>query len=263
MMPMLRKAIYFSLLLLLVSSVALFPGCKGFISGSGELEVTEYDLSNFAHVEISNAFQYEVSQSSFYRVTVTADDNLVEYLQVTKTGERLQVGLKPDYVYVSTHLKVVVTMPDLHSLDISGASAGFIEGFNSSHDLAATVSGVSSLDLVDISCGNIDFDVSGVSGITGDISAANARFTISGAGRVQLAGSALDLIADASGASRVELGSFIVNNADVSLSGASYGTVQLSGRLDADLSGLSHLTYIGEPVFGTINTSGGSILSQQ
>ena len=76
-------------------------------------------------------------------------------------------------------------------------------------------------------------------------------------------GSANDIVVDASGANRVKLAAFPVSNADVSLGGASSGTVNLDGRLDADLSGASKLSYIGEPTMGTINTSGASTLSKK
>jgi len=78
-----------------------------------------------------------------------------------------------------------------------------------------------------------------------------------------LEGSASDIAVEADGASRVKLAGFTVNNADVNLGGASTGTVNLDGRLDADLSGASKLEYIGEPTMGAINTSGGSKLSKK
>ena len=45
--------------------------------------------------------------------------------------------------------------------------------------------------------------------------------------------------------------------ANVILSGASRATVDLDGRLDASVSGGSHLLYTGEPTLDAINTSGG------
>jgi hypothetical protein len=71
------------------------------------------------------------------------------------------------------------------------------------------------------------------------------------------------MVADASGASRFNLDDFTVNNADVDFSGASSGTVNLDGRLDADLSGASRLWYIGEPNMGNIDTSGASTISKK
>ena len=134
-------------------------------------------------------------------------------------------------------------MPELNGLTVSGASHGDIYDFTSTEDLDITVSGASS--------------------VTGDIIAGNVEFDISGASTIQLEGSANDMVASASGVSSFNLDDFTVNNADVNFSGASSGTVNLDGRLDADLSGASKLWYIGEPTMGDINTSGASTLSKK
>ena len=100
--------------------------------------------------------------------------------------------------------------------------------------------------------------------VTGSIKGSgDARFTLSGASRVRVEGAADNLFIQASGASDLELSNFPVHNADVNLSGASRANVNLDGRLDADLSGGSHLIYIGEPTMGDINTSGGSTISKK
>ena len=54
-----------------------------------------------------------------------------------------------------------------------------------------------------------------------------------------------------------------VDYAAVKLSGASRLTVRMDGRLDARLSGVSHLGLIGNPVMGNIRTSGASRLSME
>jgi hypothetical protein len=109
----------------------------------------------------------------------------------------------------------------------------------------------------------LDVTVSGASTVSGDITAGNVDFDISGASTIQLEGSANDMVADVSGASRFNLDDFIVNNADVDISGASTGTINLNGRLDASVSGASTLLYIGEPAMGTIDISGASTLRKK
>jgi len=106
-------------------------------------------------------------------------------------------------------------------------------------------------------------NISGASDVIGDMAASDVNLIIDGASTVQLEGSGNDIVAIVSGASRIRLGDFTVNNADVSLSGASSGTINLSGQLDADLSGASNLEYIGEPTLGTLNITGASTLSRR
>lgn len=91
----------------------------------------------------------------------------------------------------------------------------------------------------------------------------NARFTISAASTVTLGGRPGSLEIIGSGSCRLELSDFAVHDARVNLSGASQATVNLDGRLDADLSGASTLLYMGEPVLGDISVTGGSTISKK
>ena len=258
-----KKAVIAVLAAVLLTA-GLLAGCFGMEIGSGNLNTQEFNFSNFTSVDVGHAFEVEVAQSDSYHVSVTADDNLLEHIKVSRKGETLKICLRTVFVRPTfTTLKAEITMPELHKLGLSGASHGTIQGFSSTHDFVLDLSGASRLDVNDMSTGDIRFDISGASKVSGDITAGDAGFDVSGASTVQLQGSADDTIIEASGASRVELDNFPVNNADIKLSGASRGTVNLDGRLNADLSGASKLSYIGEPTMGDIETSGGSTLSKK
>ncbi|MBA7513921.1 hypothetical protein ES705_05939 [subsurface metagenome] len=257
-----KKVIVTILVVALLISI-MSAGCEGVVTGSGNLETKQYNFSDFNRVDIGYAFEVEIDQSSSYSISITADDNLFEYIHVSKEGETLKIGLERITSLGPVTLKAEVTMPQLRGLDLSGMTRGTVSAFSSTENLDVEVSGASSLDLVDISAGDVKCEASGLSKITGDITASDADFDVSGASTIQLEGSAIDIVIDASGASRVKLAAFPINNATVALSGASSGTVNLDGRLDADLSGASKLEYIGKPTMGTINTSGGSTLSKK
>jgi len=242
----------------------LLVGCQGgVVKGSGNLKTENYNFSDFTRVDVSSAFEVEIAQSGSYSISITADDNLFEYIQVTKEGETLKIGLKTLTTLGPATLEAKVTMPKLRGLDLSGATGGTVSGFSSTENLDIDVSRASSVDLVGMSAGDVKFDVSGASKVTGDIIAGDTDFDIDGASTVQLEGSAGDMVVEAGGASRVKLSGFTVNNANINLSGASTGTVNLDGRLDANLSGASKLEYIGEPTLGTMNITGASTLNKK
>jgi hypothetical protein len=226
-----------------ICTLLIVRGWPGGLIGSGNLETEEYAFTNFTEVEISTAFEFEIEQSSSYNISVTADDNVIDYVQVSQVGQTLKIRLGTVTWFGHITLRVSVAMPELSGLTVSGASRGDIYDFSSTEDL--------------------DITVSGASRVNGDITAGNVEFDISGASTIQLEGSANDMVASVSGASRLNLGGFTVNNADVGFSGASSGTVNLDGRLDANLSGASRLWYIGEPTMGDINTSGASTISKK
>jgi hypothetical protein len=215
----------------------------GVLIGSGNLETEEYAFANFTRVEISSAFEFEIKQSSSYSINVTADDNVIDYVQVSQDGQtlRIRLGTVPSLRLVT--LRASVAIPQLYGLTVSGASRGTVSDFSSSEGLNVTVSGASR--------------------VAGDITTGDIGFDVSGASTIQLEGSANDMVAVVSGASRFNLGDFTVNNANVNISGASSGTINLNGRLDANISGASTLLYIGEPIMGTINVSGASTFSKK
>lgn len=257
-----KKAVMLMVAVLLLSCLA--AGCYGAIRGSGNLETREFNHSNFTRIEVGTAFEVEVVRSDSFSISITMDDNLFDYLNVSKSGETLEIRLKSGYGYISHTAIAEITMPELRKLDFSGATDGTVSGFSSAQDLAVGLSGASSLDMVDMAAGDVDFGLSGASHLTGGMTAdGDVRFDISGASSVILSGSADDLDADVSGASRLALDDFPVNNASIELSGASNGTVNLDGTLNADLSGASHLYYIGEPTLGELKTSGASSISKK
>jgi hypothetical protein len=241
-----RKAIIIIAIVVAVAvvcTVLVLRGWPGVLIGSGNFETKQYAFANFTRVEISSAFKFEIKQSSSYSINVTADDNVIDYVQVSQDGQTLRIRLVTVPSLRLVTLRASVTLPQLHGLTVSGASRGTVSGFSSTEDL--------------------DITASGASRVTGDITAGDIEFDISGASTIQLEGAANDMVATISGASLFNLGDFVVNNADVNVSGASTGTINLTGRLDANISGASTLWYIGEPTMGDINTSGASTLSKK
>ena len=226
-----------------IVTLLVVKGWPGVLIGSGNLETEEYAFASFTEIESGSAFEFEIEQSSSYSINVTADDNVMDYVQVAQDGETLKIklGTVPSLRLVT--LRASVTMPELSGLTISGASRGTVSDFSST--------------------GALNITVSGASRVTGDITAGDIGFDVSGASTVRLEGSADNMIAVVSGASTFNLADFTVYDANVSVSGASTGTINLDGRLDADLSGASTLLYIGDPMMGTINVSGVSTLRQK
>ena len=231
-----------------VLTAAFFLGAwhpLGQVVGSENLVTQEKIFTGFSVVDVGSSFEVEITQSSSYSIKITADDNVLDYVEVSKTSDTLTIRLKWGYSYQSVTLRAKITMPELHELELSGGTHGTTEGFSSSHEFVAELSGGSHL--------SGDFTTSG-----------DAQFTLSGGSHLsELDGAANDLRISASSGSHLDLSDFPVHDANVNLSGGSHATINLDGRLDADLSGGSHLLYIGDPTIGDIDTSGGSTVSKK
>ena len=234
-----------TILAVVALSAASLVGCQwgADVVGSGKLTTKDFDFSGFTKVEAHNGFQVELTKSSTFSIELTADDNLHEYIEVSKSGETLEIGLEWGRSYRSVTLRAKITMPNLYRINLSGGSQASITGFNSSHDFSVALSGGSK--------------------VNGNITSGDADFDLSGGSQVNLEGTANDLDVNGSGGSQLDLEAFPVDNADINLSGGSRATVNLDGTLDVNLSGGSRVTYVDEPTLDDINLSGDSRVNKK
>jgi hypothetical protein len=218
----------------------LLAGCGSVpITGSGNVVTQEEAITGFDRFDISYSFEATISQGDTFRVVIRVDDNLVEYLQVVKLGNTLQIGLEPNHPDIrSVTLHAEVTMPELAGLDLTGVSHVAITGFKSAQALVV--------------------DASGASHLRGDIEAGDLTFNLDGGSEVILSGSAENATIKASGSGEIDLSAFSVVDANVEAGGASQVTVNVSGRLDVDASNGAEVYYLGSPTLGTIKGSGGA-----
>jgi hypothetical protein len=268
----LKRYLTITLLAGLLLALLLTTACQPFLvtrdgqKFSGEVETREFDLSGFAEVEIGLAFDYEITQADTYSISITTYPAAFERIQVVQRGRTLHIerrGTGSFWTLGGADMRAVITMPQLRGLDGSAATKGVITGFKSSEDLDLKLSGASRVRLESIAAAEVNMRISGASRVTGDLTAANTDFQVSGASTVQLGGTGQDMLIDGSGASHLKLAEFRINNADISLSGASDAAVNAIGEIDLQLSGASDLDYHGQPTLGRINLSGGSTIRKR
>jgi hypothetical protein len=261
-----------AVLLALLLTTFLISGCQSILvtrTGEKPSEVTEtrqFDFSGFTKVEISTAFDYEITRADTYSISVTASTDVFEHIQVVQDGQTLKIekhSVGTLWTFGDVYLKAVITMPLLNGLSGSGATHGVVSNFSSSEDLDIIVSGASSVELVEIAAGVMYLDISGASYVAGALKAEGIDLDISGASLIQLEGAASDIDIEASGSSHLKLAGLTVNNADVTLSGASDGSINAAGELDVQLSGASTLEYSGQPALTNMDISGGSTIKKK
>ena len=104
---MLRRKVpvFIATLLVTASLLTILTGCSGIsdaIIGSGNIITREMDFTDFTKLEIGHVFQAKVTRSDSFFVSITVDDNLLEYVVVRKSGNTLRIYLKGGYAYIGT-----------------------------------------------------------------------------------------------------------------------------------------------------------------
>ena len=238
----------------------LLSGCNVII-GTGSIVSRQYDFKNFDKIEAGNAMVVQVNRADSHSVTVAARENIFDHLDISEAGKTLFIHLAKGS-YSNTEIKVTITMPDLYGFKLSGASNGDVQGFKSSNNFDLSVSGASRLN-INMETGRTEMDISGASRVSGQLKALDTTLTLSGASRCELSGSANETTFNVSGASQALTGEFQIQNADMSVSGASKAIINTNGTLNVDVTGASTLEYFGNPTMKKMNVTGSSRLSHQ
>ncbi|MCB2205076.1 DUF2807 domain-containing protein [bacterium] len=228
--------------LLLLAIVFVANACDDDqIDGSGQQQTIPYTIADFNSVAAETGFRVSLSPDSLYSVAVTTDDNLLDYVDVSRSSTTLNLKVKPNSDVQFTELRADVRMPSLESLTLaSGARCSLKDGFSSLLPFSVVLTAGSSAE------GNI---------VTGNISClatAGSNLTLEGSG---LLGSIV-----ASAGSTVDLRDFTMTDVSVSADAGSIVYINCSGRLDVSASGGSRVYYTGNAQLGSVSVTGGSTL---
>ncbi|MFT5884780.1 MAG: phage shock protein PspC (stress-responsive transcriptional regulator) [Arcticibacterium sp.] len=186
-------------------------------------ESKKFDLSGFTGVEVGGSFHVLINQGETFDVEVMAErDRDLEDLNLRVNGSDLDIDFEDRFFRNRGKVLVYITMPNLESLDISGASHMKVMSFENIKD--------------------IDIDISGASNAKLDIEAADVRLKASGASTLELRGAIENIDVDISGASRLRAQKTEIGQAEVSASGASDADFGKVGNLSSSTSGASHVS---------------------
>lgn len=231
------------LALLGIGGLALFGATACDVSfetsadGSGVPETVTYDFDAFDEVDISGVFSADITIAEGPpAVAITIDDNLVDRLEVRVDNGELKVDMTRGNVNHDVSPTVVITVPSLTELDLSGASSATVDGLDEP-ELKLDVSGAADAGLFgDVT--ELDVDVSGASNVTFD-------------GKIE------QVTLDLSGAGSADFTDATVGVAKVDLSGASSTEFEVLDEVSGDLSGGSSLS-IPSGADTSVETSGAS-----
>jgi hypothetical protein len=204
----------------------------------------EMDYKKFTKVEISNTFDFTITRADVFSVKLDTDEGFMKNIDVDQVGDKLMIDHSHHiaWMFRLTRPKVKITMPVIKELRLTGAVGGEVSGFKSKEDFSLEMEGASRVRI--------------------DLQAGNTDFHLRGACTIEAKGAAESLIIDVNGACNLNMKDFAVKNAAVRLNGASTCTLNVNGRLDARLGGVSNLYLIGDPTIGDIRTTGMAKLSK-
>ena len=190
-----------------------------------------FSFTGYDEIEAGDIFKFYITQGDYKDIELTGSERWLDKVSVRQSNGVLKFnvsgrswdwrdGWDSDdkiYVYVST--------PQLESLDFSGASEAYIQGFKA-NKMSVSLSGVAVVDM--------------------DMEASGLNVEMDGGSKLTLRGSINELTAEVEGASSLDAFGSEIRYADVATSGASRAKVNALVEFKGDASGASTLIYTGD-----------------
>lgn len=209
------------------------------IAGSGTAATEVRQTGEFRGIAQRGSIDVEVRQGAT-AVSVTADDNLLPYLETVVEGGTLQVRWKSGTsLRGRVSAKVSVATPKLQSLASSGSGDFRVEAFNAPA-LKVTLSG----------SGDVSFNA---------LATDDLAITISGSSDVRGNGRATRLSIGISGSGDVKLGEMKSDEVSVRIAGSGDAEVNAAKSLDVSIAGSGDVLYSGDAALKTRVAGSGTV----
>ncbi len=198
------------------------------VNGSGKSVTVDRPIGNVTEVVISGVGNVNLIRGDVPRVRVTADDNILEFLETKISNSKLTIQTKSGFsIHPVTPIVYTVTLPRLEKLTVSGVgnvqAAGLV-----GDSLTIKLSGAGNANLKDIACKTLNL-------------------TMSGAGNATLAGAVEKVEVRLSGAGDIDAVGLKAAVADTRISGAGTAKMWVTDELKVKVSGAGTIQYKGSP----------------
>ena len=229
------------LLLLTISfSACTYLGGKR-IQGNGIVGTEQRQVGSFSGIEIKGGIDVFVSQDAAPSLKIEGDQNLLQYIEVVKNGDVVQISTRRGYnLKPKTSLKVYASAPIFNKLLIMGGG-----DIKSQTKITSPTS--------------INAQISGSGDIQLDVDAPVVNADISGSGDIILNGTTRDFKGSIRGSGDIKCFNLLSETSNVDIAGSGDAQVSASKQLIVDIKGAGDVKYKGTPSINQSIKGSGSV----
>jgi hypothetical protein len=213
-----------------------------FLEGNGITQSEFRMASGFNEVASSGDFDVIVEPGSSYSIEVTAESNLLSYIETDVVGNTLKIRTRGLYsLRQNEPIEIRITTPMLKGVTLSGS--GYIQtGSFMSDDFRIVLSGSGDINTL--------------------VSADQIKANVSGSGSIFLEGDAYETEFVISGSGKIKSYNLEQEYCQAAISGSGDMYVNVSRAIDASISGSGRVYYVNYPVIHTSVSGSGGVVDQ-
>lgn len=203
-----KYVIFMIVLNCLVTACISVAGPVETIQGSGNVVTEERAVSGFTAVSLQGVGELVIDQTGSESLTITADDNLLPYIESQVRGGKLIISIQENTLFNNvTELTYHVTVNAIDSVELDGA-------------------------------GNVEVN---------DLDSEEWRVNLDGTGNITVSGQVDTQTVTINGAGAYTADDLASRETTIEQNGAGTVVVQVSEVLDVRIDGLGTVEYIGSP----------------
>ncbi|AUC79690.1 DUF2807 domain-containing protein [Nonlabens sp. MB-3u-79] len=197
------------------------------IDGNGLIVTKVFNTSDYDKISGRNSLNIVLVEGEEGTITVEAESNIMEHLEVEVKGDRLEIGIEDGY-NINTRKGIQVRVPVKNISSLSMAGSGDIRS------------------LVKLKSRSMHISIAGSGDIDVEVTSEKLRVSIAGSGDVKLSGRTEHLDASVAGSGDISAFNLKANNVDASIAGSGDVSVYCNGgELQASIIGSGDLRYKG------------------
>lgn len=214
------------------------------IKGSGPVQTETRELSAFNKITLDGSADIYLRQDSVQSVVIEAQGNILDVLETTVSGNRLNIDFENHCIKNHEPIKIYIAVTDLAEVKIEGSGNIYGSGVINVDALKFDIDGSGDIELENLQANELTTRISG----SGDA-------TYHGTGTLQ------HHSIDISGSGKIKAFELPTNSVDVDINGSGECRVHAVQQLNVTISGSGDVYYSGWPSI-TSNISGsGNIIN--
>jgi hypothetical protein len=236
--------LYFSsvFIMIMYSSCSLFYPIKG-NKGIIEKDIAVSDYSEI-HFGVPGELVYRQMQEDTLSFRISTDENILPLLDIEVDGTCLKIKCKNHVNIHPSQMRIYTCSAHLNGLRLSGSGRVYLKEKITSDRMSILVSGSGDVASDDLSCKEMDMN-------------------ISGSGNIRLKGSAVCVSCSISGSGNVHAFDFVAQEMTCKVSGSGNMNIHVGEKLTARVSGSGNIRYRGNPQKDIRSSGSGRIKHKQ
>jgi hypothetical protein len=231
--------ILISLIILACLLPVFLTSCFGIlVIGSGKVISEERQVSGINSISIGSSMNLFIEQTGSESVRIEADDNVVPYVTTQKTGGELAIRLKTVSFGNIHPINCYVTVKDLSKIKVSSSATVKCDDLKTESFSIEMASSSKGTLIVHVTKLDLNIGSSAALTLSGEAVTQNIRLGSSG---------------------RLEAYNLVSKNCKIVAQSSGYANINVSEKLDAQVSSSAHVNYKSDPEINSKISSSGSL----